>query len=247
MNFISNHGGDQRNHEQLLRGNRRWLVRGAIQLAAFLLAFFGAMGIRRSTNLINASAVSSYLMLLMSLALILISMRWLPPLSSSKPFSRLRRRIGVAAHFAGVFVFLVMVQVAMFRIPLHESSLQLYLWLVIALIAMYLGILLGKPIMALYQDLGFVWHRNVRRLDERELQLRQRALAMTCQILIVAILLAGVFLCWIDSRPWIASTPYSIASLSLLLLTYIGSTGLALPTAILAWTEPEPSSADSWS
>jgi hypothetical protein len=246
VNFIRNDDGDQRKREQLLRGRQRLLVRVVIQLAAVLLAFFGAFGLRRSAHPSNASAALSYLMLLMSLALILISMRWLPPRpSSAKTFSRLRRRIGVLSHFVGAFVFLVMLQIAMFRILLHESSLQLYLWLVFALIGMYLGILLGKPIMAQYQDLGFVWLRTVRRLDERELQLRQRALAMTCQILVVAILLAGIFLCWIDLRPWIASRPYSIASLSLIVLTYIGSAGIALPTAILAWTEPEPSSADS--
>jgi hypothetical protein len=165
----------------------------AIQLAAFLLAFSGAFGLGCSAHPSNASTASSYLMLLMSLALILISMRWLPPRPSRpKTFSRLRRRIGVVSHFFGVFVFLVMLQAAVFRIPLHESSLEFYLWLVLALIGMYLAFLLGKPVMAPYQDLGFVWLRTVRRLDERELQLRQRALAMTCQILIVAILLAGI-------------------------------------------------------
>jgi hypothetical protein len=48
-----------------------------------------------------------------------------------------------------------------------------------------------------------------------------------------------IFLFWIDLQPWLASTHSSIAIPSLLILTYIGGAGMALPSAILAWTEPE--------
>jgi uncharacterized membrane protein YgdD (TMEM256/DUF423 family) len=245
MNPMLNDDGDQRIHEQRLGGTQRSLVRAVIGLAAFSLAFFGAHGLTRSAHPSNASTAASYLMLFMSLALILISVRWLRP-RPSRPntFSRLRRRIGVVSHFGGVLAFLVMIAVALFRLGLHESPLHLYLWLVFAMIGLCLALLLGKPVLAQYQDLGYVWLRTGSQLDERDLQLRQRALAMTCQILIVATLLAGIFLFWIDSQPWVASPHSSIASLSLLVLTYIGGAGIALPSAILAWTESEPSFAD---
>jgi hypothetical protein len=241
MNLIRNDHGDQRNHEQSPRWIQRSLVRVVIRLAAFSLAFLGALGLTRSAHPSNLRTASSCLMLLMSLALILISVRWLP--SRANMFSTLRRRIGVVSHFGGVLTFLIMIELAMIRVEQHESPLHFYLWLVFAIIGMYLTIFLGKPILEQYRALGAVWLRTGSRLDERELQLRQRALAMTCQILVVAILLAGIFLFWFDSRPWIGSTHFSIANLSLFLLTYIGSAGIALPSAILAWTEPESSSA----
>jgi hypothetical protein len=244
MKPMLNEDGDPRNHEQRL-GNHRSLVRVVFQLAAVLLAFFGAFGLRLSAHPSNASTASSYLMLLMSLALILISVRWLRP-RPSRPntFSRLRRRIGVVSHFGGVLVFLVMFALALFRIDLHESPWHFYLWLVFGMSGLCLTFLLGRPILMQYQELGAVWFRTASRLDERELQLRQRALVLTCQILVVAIVLAGIFLFWIDSQPWLASPHSSVAVLTLLVLTYVGSAGIALPSAILAWTEPEASFAE---
>jgi hypothetical protein len=238
MNLIRNDDGDKRNHEQSPRWIQRSLVRAVIILAAFSLAFLGALGLTPSAHPSNLRTASSYLMYLMSLALMLISVRWLP-----SRFSTLRCRIGVVLHFGGVLTFLIMIELSMFGIERHESYLHFYLWLVFAFIGMYLTIFLGEPILAQYRAVGAVWLRTGSRLDERELHMRQRALAMTCQILVVATVLAGIFLFWFDSRPWVGSTHSSVVSL--LLLTYIGSAGFALPSAILAWTEPEPSSADS--
>jgi CubicO group peptidase (beta-lactamase class C family) len=150
MNPMLNDDGDQRIHEQRLGGTQRSLVRAVIGLAAFSLAFFGAHGLTRSAHPSNASTAASYLMLFMSLALILISVRWLRP-RPSRPntFSRLRRRIGVVSHFGGVLAFLVMIAVALFRLGLRVTADTVFH------IASVSKTVTGSAMMMLWQDGAF--------------------------------------------------------------------------------------------
>jgi hypothetical protein len=135
------------------------------------------------------------------------------------------------------------VEVHSLRVAIPE-----YLLACLGLISLALTVFLGAPVLFSSGEcgrLGSLWTRPGLRLDERELHLQQKTFALTCRILIVSILLAGFLLTWIDLHHLLPDTTGGASALlPLAVLSFLGVAGIGLPSAILAWLEPDSSNTD---
>jgi hypothetical protein len=241
MNLMLNDDDDHRNHPQrprtILKVALGVLCGAALGLAPFVPGtdFF---------NSSKTSALVSSLITFMVLVFIFIASRRLPytPLRATKTFSRTRRRIGVLSYFVGWLGFFLMPTLhSLLRLGSLGAPLTCLGIVSIALSWFGLTVLRGSA----QSRLGALWIHPGQRLDERELQLRQKALALTCKTLVVSTWLAGFLLLTVDQLDVLQTMNGRTLLLSLVTLAYLGLAGMGLPSAILAWTEPEPSSADS--
>ena len=181
---------------------------------------------------------------LIAIALIVIILRWIPfsPLRT-KPVGQTRRRIAVLSYLGGWLGVFLTLEAHSVQVPIPG-----YLLACLGIAGLSLALFVGSPVLFFSAEsgrLGSLWSRPAGRMDERELQLRQRAFALTCRILIVAILLAGFLLTWIDLHNLLPTTRGGPSPLlPLLILFHLGVAGMGLPSAIIAWNEPDAAKTD---
>ena len=172
--------------------------------------------------------------LLGAVMLLLFYLRRSSPLRSPvKPSGRVRRRLGVIAYFLG--------WLGAFAVPaIHRShGMGRFGGSLFALMAVCVALIVfGMPVLSGTANtrLGELWISSRVPMDERELQLRQKALALSCQILIVSTWLAGFVFMWWDLTPGLN---LMMSVLPFAVLCYLGLAGLSLPRAILAWNESD--------
>lgn len=219
-------------YAKLLRTPAGRVFRGllfAVSMAAFFLAIAPPIG--RPLEALTAPITAVLFLIAVAAHEIWLRLPSSAPRPSTKHYSRSLRRAGVIAFFTGlltVFAMFEWTSLTLTRLDLAQTVLFL------AGVA-----LLCFGVMVLGRTRSFVIGALRRlpdtTLDERELQLRQMAFALTCQILVGATTVAGFASAWAELHNL---QPFQGGSgLMQTVLLFIGSSGTMLPTAIVAWIE----------
>lgn len=240
MNLMLNDDCDHRNHPQRPRTILNVALGVLCGAAVAGLAYAPSTGFFRASKI---SIVIFSLIPLIVIAFIFIASRLLPytPLAPTKKYSRTHRRLGVLSYFVGWLGF--------FLIPSLHSLLRLGpLGAVLTCLGIVSITMIWFGLMVLQGStrsrLGALWIHPDQCLDERELQLRQTALALTCKTLVIVTWLTAFLLLTVDQLDFAQTMNGMTLLLSLVSLAYLAVASMGLPSAILAWTESETSSED---